>query len=222
MKNNMRHPLRGVCVCVCWVCLSFALIVQTVHFSFLQENENRPQQGFCPSLPLSSLQTVGSLLLHKQLGLMSSNLALMTDSASVPAGSKKPMRTLWKFTPTHISNNRYGICYGIFVIKLFFLLTFPLIKMPPIREDGAMERIAEKKRKSNKNIGVLQKSAEWFINTFQCLAFKKTNHRKRDIRDVEGNGFSHLRIFSFLPINSYCISRFLSLPPRFPALHWVG
>lgn len=148
MKNNMRHPLRGVCVCVCWVCLSFALIVQTVHFSFLQENENRPQQGFCPSLPLSSLQTVGSLLLHKQLGLMSSNLALMTDSASVPAGSKKPMRTLWKFTPTHISNNRYGICYGIFVIKLFFLLTFPLIKMPPIREDGAMERIAEKKKEN--------------------------------------------------------------------------
>lgn len=42
----------------------------------------------CPSLLLSSLQTAGSLLHHKQLGLMSSDLTLMTDSASVPAGTR--------------------------------------------------------------------------------------------------------------------------------------
>lgn len=42
----------------------------------------------CPSLLLSSLQTAGSLPLHKQLGLMSSDLTLMTESASVPAGGE--------------------------------------------------------------------------------------------------------------------------------------
>lgn len=41
----------------------------------------------CPDLQLSSLQTAWSLLHHKQLGLMSSDLTLMTDSASVPAGT---------------------------------------------------------------------------------------------------------------------------------------
>lgn len=40
----------------------------------------------CPLL--SSLQTARSLLHHKQLGLMSFDLTLMTDSASVPAGRR--------------------------------------------------------------------------------------------------------------------------------------
>lgn len=42
----------------------------------------------CPLLLLSSLQTAGSLLRHKQLGLMSFDLTLMTDSASVPEGRR--------------------------------------------------------------------------------------------------------------------------------------
>ena len=48
----------------------------------------------CPSLLLSSLQTAGSLLHHKQLGLMSFDLTLMTDSASVPAGMRADRSTV--------------------------------------------------------------------------------------------------------------------------------
>ena len=48
----------------------------------------------CPSLLLSSLQTAGSLPLHKQLGLMSSDLTLMTESASVPAGRERGRKLL--------------------------------------------------------------------------------------------------------------------------------
>lgn len=71
----------------------FVLDIHKAHttlFTPCKEGRRRWSRSAPESRPLLSLfQSAGPLLRHKQLGIMSFDLTLMTDSASVPAGREQ-------------------------------------------------------------------------------------------------------------------------------------
>lgn len=78
--QQMQRMLMAICV--------FAF--HKPHITFFIPARRRKTKLFSAEIrPLLSLfQSAGPLLHHKQLGLMSFDLTLMTDSASVPAGRR--------------------------------------------------------------------------------------------------------------------------------------